>query len=50
MTNVPAVVFVINNETSMRAALEDLVGSIGLQVRAFASSPHYNYRATATTR
>jgi FixJ family two-component response regulator len=50
MTNVPAVVFVINDETSMRAALEDLVGSIGLQVRVFASFPHYIYRTTATTR
>ena len=37
MPDVPAVVFVIDDDPSMRAALEDLVGSVGLQVRAFAS-------------
>jgi len=34
---VPAVVFVIDDDPSMRGALEDLVGSVGLQVRPFAS-------------
>src|SRR6201991_1849353 len=37
MPNEPAVVFVIDDDPSMRGALEDLVGSVGLQVRAFAS-------------
>jgi FixJ family two-component response regulator len=37
MPDVPAIVFVIDDDPSMRAALEDLVGSVGLQVRAFAS-------------
>ena len=37
MPDVPAVVFVIDDDPSMRAALEDLVGSVGLQVRAFAA-------------
>ena len=37
MTEVPPVVFVIDDDPSMRAAVEDLVGSVGLQVRAFAS-------------
>jgi FixJ family two-component response regulator len=37
MSVVPAVVFVIDDDPSMRGALEDLVGSVGLQVRAFAS-------------
>ncbi|MDB6090163.1 MAG: nodW [Gammaproteobacteria bacterium] len=37
MPEVPAVVFVIDDDPSMRGALEDLVGSVGLQVRSFAS-------------
>jgi FixJ family two-component response regulator len=37
MPDVPAVVFVIDDDPSMRGALEDLVGSVGLAVRAFAS-------------
>jgi FixJ family two-component response regulator len=37
MPEVPAVVFVIDDDPSMRAALEDLVVSVGLQVRPFAS-------------
>src|SRR5712672_710310 len=36
MPDVP-VVFVIDDDPSMRGALEDLVGSVGLQVRVFAS-------------
>jgi FixJ family two-component response regulator len=37
MPDVPAVVFVIDDDPSMRGALEDLVGSVGLAVRAFVS-------------
>ncbi len=37
MSDVTAVVFVIDNDPSMRAALEDLVGSVDLAVRLFAS-------------
>jgi len=37
MTEPQAVVFVIDDDPSMRVALEDLVGSVGLQVQAFAS-------------
>ena len=37
MLDVPALVFVIDDDPSMRGALEDLVGSVGLQVLPFAS-------------
>ena len=37
MPEAPAVVFVIDDDPSMRGALEDLVVSVGLQVRPFAS-------------
>jgi FixJ family two-component response regulator len=37
MTEEQAVVFIIDDDPSMRAALEDLVRSVGLQVQAFAS-------------
>jgi len=37
MGDVTAVVFVIDNDPSMRAALGDLVGSVQLEVRSFAS-------------
>ena len=37
MADIAGVVFVIDDDPSMRAALEDLVSSIGLQVRLFAS-------------
>jgi len=37
MPEAPPVVFVIDDDPSMRGALEDLVGSVGLQVRPFAS-------------
>ena len=37
MPDVPAVVFVIDDDPSMRGALEDLVGSVGLAVLAFVS-------------
>ena len=33
MAEVSAVVFVIDDDPSMRAALEDLVSSVGLEVR-----------------
>ena len=41
MTEVPPTVFVIDDDPSMRAAVEDLVGSVGLQVRAFASPQEF---------
>jgi FixJ family two-component response regulator len=41
MTNKLAVVYVIDDDPSMRAALEDLVGSIGLQVHAFSSPQEF---------
>jgi FixJ family two-component response regulator len=41
MGEVPATVFVIDDDPSMRAALEDLVGSVGLQVRSFASPQEF---------
>jgi FixJ family two-component response regulator len=37
MPEAPGVVFVIDDDPSMRGALEDLIGSVGLQVRPFAS-------------
>ena len=37
MSEVLAIVFVIDDDPSMRGALEDLVGSVGLRVRPFAS-------------
>jgi FixJ family two-component response regulator len=40
MNDLP-VVFVIDDDPSMRAALEDLVGSIGLQVKVFASPQEF---------
>jgi FixJ family two-component response regulator len=43
MPEVPAVVFVIDDDPSMRGALEDLVGSVGLQVRSFASPQDFLY-------
>jgi FixJ family two-component response regulator len=36
-----AVVFVIDDDSSMRLALEDLVGSVGLEVRAFATPQQF---------
>ena len=41
MGEVTAVVFVIDDDPSMRAALEDLVGSVGLGVRPFASTQEF---------
>lgn len=41
MGDVTAVVFVIDNDPSMRAALEDLVGSVELEVRLFASPQEF---------
>ena len=37
----PGVVFVIDDDPSMRAALEDLVSSVGLKVRLFASPQEF---------
>jgi FixJ family two-component response regulator len=41
MADVSGVVFVIDDDPSMRAALEDLVSSVGLQVRLFASPEEF---------
>jgi FixJ family two-component response regulator len=41
MGEVPAIVFVIDDDPSMRAALEDLVSSVGLKVRLFASPQEF---------
>src|SRR6201987_5106541 len=41
MADVSGVVFVIDDDPSMRAALEDLVTSVGLQVRLFASPQEF---------
>ena len=41
MDDVTAVVFVIDNDPSMRAALEDLVRSVQLEVRSFASPQEF---------
>jgi FixJ family two-component response regulator len=41
MGDATAVVFVIDNDPSMRAALEDLVGSVQLEVRLFASPQEF---------
>jgi len=41
MGDVTAVVFVIDDDPSMRAAIEDLVGSIALGVRPFASPQEF---------
>jgi FixJ family two-component response regulator len=41
MGAVTAIVFVVDNDPSMRAALEDLVGSVDLPVRLFASPQEF---------
>ena len=41
MADLSGVVFVIDDDASMRAALEDLVSSVGLQVRLFASPQEF---------
>jgi FixJ family two-component response regulator len=41
MTEGRPVVFVIDDDPSMRAALEDLVGSVGLRAQAFASPQEF---------
>jgi FixJ family two-component response regulator len=41
MIKVPPVVFVIDDDSSMRSALADLVSSVGLQVRLFASPQEF---------
>jgi len=41
MADVSVVVFVVDDDASMRAALEDLVTSVGLQVRLFASPQEF---------
>ena len=41
MGDVTGVVFVIDNDPSMRAALEDLIGSVDLAMRVFASPQEF---------
>jgi FixJ family two-component response regulator len=41
MGDVTAVVFVIDDDPSMRAALEDLISSVGLQARLYASPQEF---------
>ena len=41
MTEARATVFVIDDDSSMRAAIEDLIGSVGLQVRGFVSAEEF---------
>jgi FixJ family two-component response regulator len=41
MTEVTPVVFVIDDDASMREALDNLVGSVGLDVRLFASAKEF---------
>ena len=41
MAEVPGVVFVIDDDASMRAALEDLISSVRLDVRLFASPQEF---------
>ena len=41
MADVSGAVFVIDDDPSMRAALEDLISSVGLQVRLFASPQEF---------
>jgi FixJ family two-component response regulator len=41
MTEAPPVVYVVDDDPSMRGALEDLVSSLGLQVRAYASPQEF---------
>lgn len=41
MTEMPPTVFVVEDDPSMRAAVEDLVRSVRLQVRAFASPEEF---------
>jgi FixJ family two-component response regulator len=41
MSDVTAVVFIIDDDPSMRAAIEDLVGSVSLGVRPFASPQEF---------
>lgn len=41
MTELRPIVYVIDDDPSMRAALEDLVGSVGLPVRAFTSPQEF---------
>jgi FixJ family two-component response regulator len=40
-TEAHSVIFVIDDDASVRAALTSLFGSVGLQVRAFASAPEF---------
>jgi FixJ family two-component response regulator len=41
MAELPGVVFVVDDDSSMRAALEDLISSVGLDVQLFASPQEF---------
>ena len=41
MTDAEALVFVVDDDASLRASLEDLLGSVGLRVAAFASAQEF---------
>jgi FixJ family two-component response regulator len=41
MTEVDAIVFVVDDDEPMRKSLQNLIGSVGLRVEAFASAPEF---------
>ena len=41
MSAEPSVVFIVDDDASMRGALENLIGSVGLEVRAFSSPQEF---------
>src|SRR4029450_5286262 len=41
MTEPDRVVFVVDDDASLRESLKDLIGSVGLRVEAFASAPEF---------
>ena len=41
MKDAHSVVFVIDDDSALRESLEDLIGSVGLRVEAFASAPEF---------
>src|SRR5215470_16950371 len=41
MSEADAMVFVVDDDAPMRESLQDLIGSVGLRVEAFASAPEF---------
>ena len=41
MTEAHAIVFVVDDDEPMRKSLQNLIGSVGLRVEAFASAPEF---------